>query len=120
MRRPTSAAGRRLFKAQNDALKRASIERGQSLLWSEAEEVALERAGETVDRAEAVKAILDGELAGESRPAVVVKLSGELRLLDKLVVDLVARLNPDGVGPVKSPRHQRAAHSRWDRTKGAS
>ena len=106
------------MKAQNDALKRSSVERGQTLMWSEAEEVALERAGETVDRAESIKALLAEEMAGESRPPIVVKLSGELRLLDKLVVDLVARLSPDGVGPVKSPRHQRAAHARWDRTAG--
>ncbi len=45
MRQPKSAAGKRLVAAQNAALERASQERGEQLVWSEAEEAALERAG---------------------------------------------------------------------------
>lgn len=119
MRRPKTAAGRRLVDAQNAALARASTDRGETLVWSEAEEAALERAGETVDRAEAVRKLLAVQLrADEPNSNTVVKLSAELRMLDKLTVDLLDKLNPDGEGPAKSARHVRAARSRWDRTVG--
>ncbi|MFC9833183.1 hypothetical protein ACFVKB_05055 [Rhodococcus sp. NPDC127530] len=118
MRAPKTTAGKRLVKAQNDALARASSDQGQTLVWSEAEEAILERAGETVDRAEHVRKLFASEMAGEQNPATVVKLSAELRMLDRQVVDLVAKLNPEGVGPAKSARHQRAARSRWDRGAG--
>lgn len=121
MRRPKSAAGRRLVDAQNAALARASTERGETLLWSEAEEAVLERAGETVDRAEHVRRMLASELrAEEPNPNAVVKLSAELRALDKFVVDLIAKLNPEGEGPAKSARHVKAARTRWDRAAGGA
>lgn len=119
MRRPRSAAGRRLVDAQNEALRRSSERLGRQLLWSEAEAAALERAGETVDRAERIRKLFDAELHGEPNPAVVVKLSAELRQLDRQVVALIALLNPEGEGPVKSGRHQRAAHTRWSARGGA-
>lgn len=84
--------------------------------WDEAETVALERAGETADRAERVRKLLDTELRKDDpNAALYVKLSAELRALDRLVVDLVAKLNPSGEGPAKSERHQRAANARWSR-----
>jgi hypothetical protein len=58
------------------------------------------------------------EQAGGAPPAVLVKLSAELRLLDKAVVDFVNAVNPD-VGPAKSVRHQRAVRARWDRRDAA-
>ncbi|WP_434158802.1 hypothetical protein C5142_18255 [Rhodococcus sp. BGS-1C] len=116
MRQPRTAAGKRLVAEQNVALARTSKQTGEELAWSEAEIVALERAGETVDRAEKVRKLLDAEMrADEVRPAMVVKLSAELRALDRLVVDLVAKLNPYSEGQAKSNRHQRAANSRWQR-----
>jgi len=74
----------------------------------------IERAHGIADRAEVLRVRFDAEEAGDAQPAVLVKLSAELRLLDRQVVDLVARVNP-GIGAAKSARHQRAAHSRWDR-----
>lgn len=119
MRRPRTAAGKRLVDSMNAALARTSTEAGQALVWSEQEEAALERAGETVDRAEQVRKLLASALKSEDpNPSVVVKLSAELRMLDKLTVDLLGNLNPDGEGPAKSARHVRAARSRWDRTVG--
>lgn len=105
----------------NAALGRTSAETGQTVVWSEQEEAALERAGETVDRAEKVRKLLDSALkADEPNPSVVVKLSAELRMLDKQVVDLIGKLNPEGEGPAKSQRHVRAARSRWDRAAGGA
>lgn len=121
MRRPRTAAGKRLVDSMHEALARTSAETGQTLVWSEQEEAALERAGETVDRAEKVRKLLDSALkADEPNPAVVVKLSAELRMLDKQVVDLLGKLNPEGEGPSKSQRHVRAARSRWDRSAGGA
>lgn len=116
MKQPKTAAGKALVAAQNAALERASQTLGQALVWSEAEEAALERAGLTVDRAEALRKLLAAELAAEEPNAGrVVKLSAELRMLDKLTVELLARLNPEGTEPAKSERHQRAARRRWER-----
>ena len=85
-------------------------------MWSEAEEAALERAGQTVDRAEDLRKLLAAELRSEDPNGnKVVKYSAEIRALDRLVVQLLDRLAPDEVGPVKSKRHQRAAVARWNR-----
>lgn len=116
MRQPRTAAGKRLVAAQNAALERASQERGEQLVWSEAEEAALERAGLTVDRAEDLRKLLASELEAEDPNGnKVVKFSAEIRALDRLVVQLLDRLAPDEVGPSKSKRHQRAAQARWNR-----
>ncbi|NKS00916.1 hypothetical protein GS528_07255 [Rhodococcus hoagii] len=116
MRRPRTAAGRRLVDAQNAALAETCKDSGEEFVWTPAEEAALERAGDTEDRAESVRKLLQIELKSEEPDkALVVKLSAELRALDRLVVDLIGRLNPAGDEPVKSHRHQRAANSRWER-----
>ncbi|MFD4368975.1 hypothetical protein [Rhodococcus sp. NPDC058521] len=120
MRRPRTAAGKRLVDGQTENLHRAGTELGTHLVWTESEEAILERAGETVDRAEKLRKLLDSELrADEPRPAVTVKLSAEIRALDRLVVDLIGRLNPEGTERPKSQRHVRAARRRWDKAGGA-
>ncbi|WP_027497462.1 hypothetical protein [Rhodococcus sp. JG-3] len=116
MRQPRTAAGKRLIADQNAALARTSKQTGEELVWSEAETVALERAGGAVDRAERVRKLLDAEMRrDEPNAAIYVKLSAELRALDRLVVDLIGKLNPYGEGAAKSSRHQRAANARWSR-----
>jgi hypothetical protein len=57
---------------------------------------------------------LAAEMAGENRPALVVKISAELRALDKAVGDHLGRVQV-GEGAAKSSQHQAAARSRWDR-----
>jgi hypothetical protein len=109
-----STAGGRLRVELDTALARAAKDVGAPLEWSEQELVVLERACSTADRADVLRASFDAEKEGDAKPSVLVKLSAELRMLDKQVVDLIARVNPD-VGPAKSDRHQRAARSRWDR-----
>jgi hypothetical protein len=119
-RRRRPRAGQQLRAELDRALEHASRElgHGQTLEWSEHELVALERAASAADRAEELGWIYDTELAGERRPTVLVKLSGEIRSCERQVIDLVSKVNP-AVGPVKSERHQRAARSRWDRRPGA-
>ncbi|MBP1054420.1 hypothetical protein J6397_30185 [Rhodococcus qingshengii] len=102
------SAGQRIVETMN-----ATLQKG--LEWTELELFALDRAASAADRAERVQKLLDTEINGEARPAVVVKLSAELRLLERQVVDMVAKLNPSGVGSAKSPRHVHAAKTRWKR-----
>lgn len=110
---PKLTAGRRLRAEVDAMLDRARVELGEpDLSWDERESDALTRACATADRVEVLQRAFDAEVGGEGRPAVLAKISAEMRALDRQVVDLVAKLNP-GVGPAKSERHQRAAQSRW-------
>lgn len=107
-------AGGRLRADMDAALAHASRDAGQRLEWSEQELHVLELAGETADRAAVLKELFAAEQDGENRPSMLVKISAEVRALNRQVVELVARVNP-GVGAAKSARHVRAARSRWDR-----
>ncbi|MGE2835457.1 hypothetical protein [Mycobacterium sp. SMC-4] len=82
------------------------------LEWTEQEASALEAACTAADRSEVLKSGFDRELAGENRPSVLVKLSAEVRALDRQVVDLLAKVNV-GLGEGISQRHQRASRARW-------
>ena len=56
-------AGEHLRTQYEEALQRASRETGRQLEWTESESVALEKAVESADRAEQMRALLDFELA---------------------------------------------------------
>ena len=86
------SAGQRLRQEAEKALAAASRKSGKTLEWSELELDLIERAAVTADRAEVVRAVFNAEGEGDARPTVLVSLSGELRLLDKAVVDLLSRL----------------------------
>lgn len=107
-------AGVRLRADLDAALARAGKEVGRPLEWDEKELLTLVTAGKVADRAEVLRGMFADEQAGQARPTVLVKISAELRMCDRQVVDLVARINP-GVGVAKSERHVRAARARWDR-----
>jgi hypothetical protein len=109
----TVSAGQRLRAEVDKALAAVGRETSKTLEWSELELDVIDRAAKTADRAEGLRAVFDAEQAGEARPTVLVSLSGELRLLDKAVVDLLGRLE-FGEGKTKSERHQRAANYRWN------
>lgn len=112
---PKMTAGRRLQADLDALLERAREElREPDLSWDEREQDIISRAAATADRAESLRSLFTTEQDGENRPAVLVKISAEIRSCDRQVVDLVSRVNPD-VGPAPSERHVRAAKSRWDR-----
>jgi hypothetical protein len=103
------------LRAQMDtALARVGKESGRKLVWTEAEEHHLAAAARAADRVELLQRQLDAELAGENRTTVVVKISAELRALDKAVGDHLGRVQV-GDGTAKSEQHQRAVRARWDR-----
>jgi hypothetical protein len=83
-----------------------------SLSWDEAECHHLEAAARAADRIELLQKQLDAEAAGENRPTVLVKISAELRALDRAVGDHLGRVTI-GEGAGKSPQHQAAANARW-------
>jgi hypothetical protein len=113
-RRPR--AGKLVRASLDAALERASRElpEGQALEWSEQEALTIDRACAAADRGEQLQRIYDAQLAAGAEPGVLVKLSAELRLCERAVVDLVARINA-GVGPAKSARRVASARARWSR-----
>ncbi|QRY53390.1 hypothetical protein [Mycolicibacterium septicum] len=113
-KQPSASAGTLLRQVFNDALARKGQALGQTLEWDEDEQLAIDTACRAADRAEDLRTLYDAERAGQNRPTVVVKLSAELRMVDRQVIELTARVNV-GLGPAKSARHQRAADARWAR-----
>ena len=69
------------------------------------------RCPRTSSRTEELRALWDAELAGDTRATVAIKLSAELRLCERHVVDLVARLSPSP-GPARSRNGMCARHAR--------
>ena len=86
--------------------------------WTELEQVAIDKAVKAEDRAAALQQLLDVELAKPlPPPRRVTELSGEIRMLEAVVVKLVGALAPDpdvSAVPI-SRQHQAAARTRWDR-----
>jgi hypothetical protein len=111
-------AGQKMRAEFDDALDRAGRSAGKRLVWDEHEAHALAAAATAADRRAELQQVYDNELAGESRPAILVKLSTELRPLDKAIADHIGRVRI-GVGVAKSDRHQRAVNARWDRRREA-
>lgn len=110
----TPSAGARLRADLVAALAHASHELGRALEFDEAERHTIDQAVAAADRAEEMTALYRTELARqpEPRPTALVKLAAEIRLSEKQAVDFVARVNL-GLGAAKSPRHVRAAQTRW-------
>lgn len=112
------SAGQTLRDEFDDALVKASKRLGKAMHWDEHERHALDAAAAAADRRADLQQVFDAERNGENRPAVLVKLSAELRLLDKSIADHLSRVRI-GPGVAKSQQHQRAAHARWNRNKEA-
>ena len=94
------------------ALARVAQETGRLLEWDESELLALECAMRAAHRREQLQALFEAERAGKGRPTSLTNYSAEMRLLDKQVIDCVARINVGLGQDVKSPQHQRAARAR--------
>lgn len=76
--------------------------------WDARERLILDRACAAADRAEGLQASWD-----DADASLKVRLSAELRALEKQIAELIFRLNPQATGAPKSDRHQRAANTRW-------
>ncbi|WP_143695437.1 hypothetical protein [Williamsia sp. 1135] len=93
----------------NDSAKESK----KLLEWSEIEIKTLDMLGQTVDRAEDLRRVFDAERKGEGRPAMLVKISAEIRSLDRQISTFMAEIQVDS-GPKVSSRHLKAATARWD------
>jgi hypothetical protein len=113
-KKTTLSAGDRLRADLDAALARTGEELGRVLEFDEAEAHIVAQAAEAADRAEEIRGLYRAELTREPevRPRTVVALAAEARLSEKAAVDLVARVSL-GLGASKSPRHVRAAQTRW-------
>jgi hypothetical protein len=114
----TKTPGQRLCEQFGTALERASQRIGKRLQYDEHETEALNAAAAAADRRAELELIYRNELTGAARATLLVKLSAEMRLLDKCVTDHLARVRI-GPGVAKSERHQRAVNARWQRHKEA-
>lgn len=108
MARRSKTAGERLRESLDGTLVRHGKQVGRQVKWSDAEQVIVDEACSTADRKEKVQAHFDAlETATEDQ---ILKWSAELRLLTKLIVELVGKLD---VKPVNNDRHLKAARARW-------
>jgi hypothetical protein len=94
-------------------LARASKDSSTVLEWSEADKIVLDRAADTADRAQLLRQQFAEVLGAGESVNQAVNLSSEIRLLDRLVVELVTRLEVGVIPKAVSERHQRAARARW-------
>ena len=97
---------------------RAGAARGESLVWSAAEVQAREMLADTVDRRQ--------ELAGRyarTRPTdTKIKISVELRMLDKQIMLLLKGIRTDIPAPesMTTIKARRAVNVRWDKVRAQS
>jgi hypothetical protein len=113
----TPSAGRKLRADLDAALDHARKDLDRpNLEFDEAERHIIDQAAAAADRGEELRALYRAELVRKPEPRLrtVVALAAEARLTEKAAVDLVARVNL-GLGAAKSPRHVRAAQTRWQR-----
>jgi uncharacterized protein YqeY len=108
-----SAAARKVLRELNAELTSASVCTGQQLLWSAAETQILELIASTIDR----KCDLTRDYEQADTPALRVKLSGELRLLENSLARMLKQVQTEVPAPVSSVsrKAQKAATTRWDR-----
>lgn len=109
-------AGDRLRSDLDAALAHAAQEAGKTLEFDEAERHVIAQAVAAADRAEELARLYRSELARQPEPRLrtVIALAAEIRLSEKAAVDLVARVSLS-LGAAKSPRHVRAAQTRWQK-----
>lgn len=116
MSRRPKTAGEKLRDSLNAQLARASEDAREDLEWTNQEEAVLARAADAADRAEILNdrwVALANDPATD--PALLVKVSGELRALERSITDLVFKVSPE-LGQAKSFQHQKAAQTRWNRS----
>ncbi|OBB10727.1 hypothetical protein A5731_22630 [Mycolicibacterium conceptionense] len=113
MSRRQKTAGDRLREQLDSQLARAGEDIGAQLEWTSQEEIVIARAVDAADRAEHLAGCWDALTANpETDPALLVKVSGELRALEKSINEMVYKVSMSE-DRAKSTQHQRAAQSRW-------
>ena len=108
-------AGQQLRKRVEAELAAEAERVGHRLEFDAKELECLRLAVSAEDRREYLLGVLaEAQEAGDV-PLLAVKISAEVRALDRQIVDLLGRISYQ-IGTGKSVRHQRAAAARWDRS----
>lgn len=110
------AEARELLDGLDAELKANAEQLGAALKWTAAEKVLLDLIASTVDRRQDLQRLFDEA----EKPSALVRISGELRLLDAQISRLLKSIStePTLPGPRRSVRSQKAskaALSRWNR-----
>ncbi|WP_324738671.1 hypothetical protein P6281_06635 [Mycobacterium sp. 5-140-3-2] len=101
-----------LLDALDAKLAKAAERQGVSLAWTAAEQHTLDILADTIDRRTALTSAFDA--ASEAK--VQVKLSTEIRQLDRLVVQLLAKIEvaaPKQPESLRTLKAREAANARW-------
>lgn len=101
-----------LLDALDAKLAKAAERQGVTLTWTAAEQHTLEILADTIDRRTALTSAFDA--ATEAK--VQVKLSTEIRQLDRLVVQLLAKVEvatPKQPESLRTVKAREAANARW-------
>jgi hypothetical protein len=109
-----TAEAQELLDTLDAELAEVGEARGQQLSWTAAERELLSQLANTVDRRSHVRSLYE-KVSGE--PKVAVKVSVELRQLDKAVAGLLKQLHTDvpQQESVTTLKARRAANARWER-----
>jgi hypothetical protein len=108
-----SAEARKVVRQFEDELAVASNRRGETLVFTPAEQAVLGMIGAQIDR----KQDLKRAYAKADDAKSMVKLSAELRLLESSIARLMKQVQVDMPAPasLRTQKAQRAARARWDR-----
>jgi len=104
---------RRVLRDLNKELAVASQARGQQLVWSAAEASILDQISSILDRKSELLELYDDARSVKNK----LKISQELRLLERAAASLVKEVKPDlpAAPSMRSVKAARAARARWDR-----
>lgn len=109
-----SPEARRVLRDLNKELELVSAGRGQKLFWSAQESAILDQISSILDRKSELL-----QLSAEARSVKnKLKLSQELRLLERAAASLVTQIRTDLPQPEshRTVKARRAARARWDRS----
>jgi hypothetical protein len=108
-----SPEARRVLRDLNKELAIASQARGQQLVWSAAEQSILDQISSILDRKAELLGMYDDARSVKNK----LKISQELRLLERAAASLVKEIKTDipAAESFRTVKARRAARARWDR-----
>lgn len=113
-----SAEARRVLRDLNKELEVVSKSRSQKLVWSAQESAILDQISSILDRKSELLGLYEEARSVKNK----LKLSQELRLLERAAASLVSQIRtdlPEAEG-FNTTRARRAARARWERNRGGA
>jgi hypothetical protein len=108
-----SPEARRVLRGLAKELELASQSRGQQLVWSAQESAILDQISSILDRKSELLQMYDDARSVKNK----LKISQELRLLERAAASLVTQIRTDlpAAESFRTVKARRAARARWDR-----